>query len=65
MPFSVVNSKGKTYFLHLQERVLKNGKRQKIFFFAKDIRDGALSTLPAGFTVIETATGLPVIKRMG
>ncbi|MEZ4517754.1 MAG: hypothetical protein R3C44_13320 [Chloroflexota bacterium] len=64
MPFSVINSKGKTYYLHLQEKLLKNGKRQKTFFFAKDIRDGVLETLPVGYTVSETIRGLPVIKRI-
>ncbi len=64
MPFSVTNSKGKTYYLHLQERQLKNGKRQKTVFFAKDIRDGVLETLPVGYTVTEMPHGLPVIKRV-
>jgi hypothetical protein len=65
MPFSVTNSKGKTYFLHRQEKQLKNGKRQRIFFFAKDIREGILDVLPVGYTVVEAANGLPVIKRLG
>lgn len=64
MPFSVTNSIGKTYFLHRQEKQLKNGKRQGIFFFAKDIREGILDMLPVGYTVVETANGLPIIKRL-
>jgi hypothetical protein len=37
---------------------------QKIFFFARDVRPGALNEVPAGFKVIETTkTGMPILKK--
>lgn len=64
MAFSYTNSKGQTYYLHGKEVTLKNGRKQTIYFFARDIRDGALDALPAGRQVIETErTGMPVLKK--
>lgn len=58
------NSKGQTYFLHTREVKLKNGRIQRIYFFARDERDGLLTEVPAGYTVVETKrTGMPVLKR--
>lgn len=49
--------------MHTREVVLKNGKFQRIYFFARDIRDGALATLPVGYHVVETSrTGMPVLR---
>ncbi len=63
MAYGFKNSKGVTYFLHENIRTLKSGKQQKLFFFSKVIKSGALETVPAGYEVIETKTGLPVMKR--
>jgi len=54
---------GKTYFLHSRETTLKNGRKQTIYFFGKEVKDGALDTVPEGYVVIETKTGLPVLKK--
>ncbi|PIR58767.1 MAG: hypothetical protein COU69_03845 [Candidatus Pacebacteria bacterium CG10_big_fil_rev_8_21_14_0_10_56_10] len=62
--YSYTNSKGQTYHLHTREVTLKNGRVQRIYFFARDVRDGAVATLPAGYQVVETKrTGMPVLKK--
>lgn len=62
--FAYTNSKGQTYYLHTRQVTLKNGRVQTIYFFARDVRDGALEAVPAGYQVIETErTGMPVLKR--
>jgi len=63
MAFSHTNSKGKTYFLHKRETQLKNGRTQTIYFFAKEVKDGALDAVPAGYVVSESRNGLPVLKK--
>jgi hypothetical protein len=62
--FSYTNKKGQTYYLHTRDVTLKNGRVQTIYFFARDIRDGSLSAVPAGYMVVETSrTGMPVLKK--
>lgn len=62
--FSYTNSKGQTYYLHTRDVTLKNGRVQTIYFFARDVRDGALSEVPAAYKVVETSrTGMPVLKK--
>jgi hypothetical protein len=62
--FSYKNSKGQQYYLHSKDVTLKNGRKQTIYYFARDIRSGALDAVPAGYKVIETErTGMPVLKR--
>lgn len=62
--FAYTNSKGQTYYLHTREVTLKNGRVQRIYFFARDVRDGALEAVPEGYQVVETQrTGMPVLKR--
>ena len=62
MGYSHQNSKGKTYFLHSKDVVLKGGRNQTIYYFAKEANAGACD-LPAGKTVVEnTKTGLPFLK---
>ena len=63
MAFSFTNSKGQTYFLHKQETTLKNGRTQTIYFFAKEVKDGALDAVPDGYQVSESRNGLPVLKK--
>jgi hypothetical protein len=63
MAFSYKNSKGQTYFLHATTRVLKSGKKQSLYYFAKTQKTGALDSVPAGFAVSESRTGLPVLKK--
>lgn len=63
MAFSFTNSKGQTYFLHKQETTLKNGRPQTIYYFAKEVKDGALDAVPGGYAVSESRNGLPVLKK--
>jgi hypothetical protein len=55
MAYSHVNSKGTTYYLH------SNGK---MFFFSKEIKEGALDAVPAGYNVVEMKTGMLVLKKV-
>lgn len=64
MAFSHVNSKGQTYYLHQKDVTLKGGRQQRIYFFGKEVKDGAIDALPSGYVVIEnTRTGLPILKK--
>lgn len=64
MAYSYTNSKGQTYILHTRDVVLKNGRKQTIYFFAREERAGALDAVPAGYQVVETKrTGMPVLKK--
>jgi hypothetical protein len=55
MAYSHTNSKGTTYYLHT------NGK---MFFFSREIKDGALDAVPAGKVVVEMKTGMLVLKNV-
>ena len=65
MAFSTVSNKsGKTYYLHSRNVTLRGGRQQMIFFFAQDVREGALDAVPAGYEVMENArTGLPMLRK--
>ncbi|RIK38177.1 MAG: hypothetical protein DCC55_21895 [Chloroflexi bacterium] len=63
MAYQYTNSKGRTYYLHSRDTTLKNGKKQTIYFFAKEEKDGALNDVPKGYEVSESKNGLPVLKR--
>ncbi len=63
MAFSFTNSKDRTYFLHKRDTQLKNGRTQTIYFFAKEVKDGALDAVPEGYIVSESKNGLPVLKK--
>jgi hypothetical protein len=64
MAFLFTNKKGVKYYLHSKKVNLKGGREQTIFYFARDIRPGALESVPAGYKVIETAkTGMPILKK--
>lgn len=65
MAFQATNKKnGKTYNLHQKEVTLRGGRKQTIYFFAGDIRDGALGEVPAGMKVIYSdRTGMPMLSR--
>jgi hypothetical protein len=66
MAYSYVNSRGTTYYLHGRDVTLRNGTQQRIYFFAKEIKDGAIDELPAGREVKESSrTGLPVLGTAG
>ncbi len=65
MAYSVQSKKtGETYYLHSRTVTLRGGRQQTIYFFARDVRDGALDSVPAGYVVMENSrTGLPMLKR--
>jgi hypothetical protein len=64
MAYAFTNTKGVTYYLHSKSVTLKGGRQQTIYFFARDIRPGALDYVPAGYQVVETAkTGMPILKK--
>jgi hypothetical protein len=53
-----------TYYLHTRDVTLRGGRTQKIYYFARDIRPGALDSLPEGYAVQETAkTGMPILRK--
>ena len=64
MGYSFKNSKGKTYYLHTKDVVLKGGRNQTIYYFAKDERSNSCD-LPAGKKIVENEkTGLPFVKSV-
>jgi hypothetical protein len=60
--YSVTSNKnGTEYYLH--SKPAANGTT-KLYFFAKQVKDGALDSLPEGYEVSEnSATGLPILKK--
>ncbi len=64
MAFSVMSKKSnKPYYLHARETPLAGGKVRRIFFFAGEVKDGALDALPPGYEVFENErTGLPMLR---
>ena len=63
MAFTYTNSKGNTYILHSRNVTLKGGRSQTIYFFAKTTKEGALNAVPAGYEVVESKNGLPVLRK--
>jgi len=64
MAFKHTNKKGQDYFLHAKDVTLKGGRKQRIYYFARDIRPEALDAVPAGYIVKETEkTGMPILKK--
>jgi len=64
MAFAFTNKKGVKYFLHSKKVNLKGGREQMIYYFAKDVRPGALDAVPEGYKVQETEkTGMPILKK--
>lgn len=63
MAYAYTNSRGRTYYLHGRTTMLKSGKEQTIYFFAKEVKEGSLEAVPAGYVVSESKNGLPVLKK--
>ena len=63
MAYSFTNSKGVTYYLHTRRTMAASGKERVLYFFAKEIKDGAMDAVPMGYDVVEMKTGLPVLKK--
>ena len=67
MAYEFNNSKGVTYYLHFKDVNLKGGRQQRIYFFARDIRDGSLDAVPDGYQVVafffdKTDHGIRIIR---
>ncbi len=65
MAYSHTNSKGVTYYLHAKDVVLRGGKEQRIYYFAKDERPGdAVDAVPSDRQVVENPrNGFLTLKR--
>ena len=64
MAYSHTNSKGVTYYLHAKDVVLRGGKEQRIYYFAKDERPEAIDAVPQGYQVVENPrNGFLTLKR--
>ena len=65
MAFEFTNTKGVKYHLHFKDVNLKGGRIQRIYFFARDVRDGSLDAVPDGYEVMETQrTGMPILRKI-
>ena len=63
MAYSVTNKKGTVYYLHAKTTETKGGQRT-LYFFSKEVKEGAQDALPEGRMVTENpVTGLPLLKR--
>lgn len=65
MAFSVQSQKsGQTYYLHSKDVILRGGRQQTIYFFAREEKEGVMNELPAGYEVMENSrTGLPMLRK--
>jgi len=63
MAYTFTNSKGQQYYLHARSRPNKAGGTTTLYFFAKEVKEGAIDAVPPGYAVAEMATGLPVLKK--
>jgi hypothetical protein len=64
MAFEFKNSRGSSYFLHAKNVTLKGGRKQMIYYFGKEIKEGALDAIPEGYKAVETPkTGMPILKK--
>ena len=64
MAYSFTNSKGTTYYLHTKKSTTSTGKERTLFYFSKELKEqDALDAVPAGYSVAEMKTGLPVLKK--
>lgn len=65
MAYSHTNSKGVTYYLHSKEVTLRGGKVQRIYYFAKDVRENeAVEALPEDRVVMENPrNGFLTLKK--
>ena len=64
MAYSYTNKKGVKYYLHSKNVTLRGGRKQTIYYFARDVRPEAIDKVPDGYKVMETErTGMPVLKK--
>lgn len=60
--YAYTSSNGKTYYLHLDKKMTKNGKVNRLHYFRLEQMDNAISVLPDGYTITENANGVPLLK---
>ena len=64
MAYAHTNSKGTTYYLHSKDVILRGGRKQTIYYFGKEAKEGAIDEVPEGRVIVENKrTGLPLLKR--
>lgn len=65
MAYAHKNRKGETYYLHGKEVTLRNGRKQRIYYFARSEKAGeTLDAVPPGYKVDENQrTGLPYLTK--
>ncbi|MFC2065002.1 hypothetical protein ACFLXB_07885 [Chloroflexota bacterium] len=65
MAYTHTNSKGKKYYLHSKVIVRPSGKNTTLYYFSGTLTpELALDAVPAGKTVVEMKSGLPVLKNV-
>lgn len=64
MAFSTKSKKtGETYFLHKKDVTLRGGRRQTIYYFAREEKTNSCE-LPDGYETMENSrTGLPMLRK--
>lgn len=60
--YPYTNSKGNTYYLHLDKKLTASGKINQLYFFSRDQMENAVPLLPDGYAVQELSNGLPILK---
>ena len=63
MSFTFTNTKGVTYTLHRQDVTLRNGQQRVLHYFGREAKPNAIDRVPDGYTVVEAASGMPVLKK--
>lgn len=65
-PYTIVNSKGKTYYLNMKMVALRGGKMTPIYFFTQDFRpQTAERVLPDGYKITENPrNGFMTVSRI-
>jgi hypothetical protein len=57
------NKTGETYYLHSKEVTLRGGRKQVIYYFAREEKENS-SEIPEGYEVMENSrTGLPMLRK--
>ena len=65
MAYSYKNNKGVTYTLRSKTHRIRPGLERTLYYFAREDAGNEPTSLPIGYEVRETETGLPVLKPAG
>lgn len=56
---------GNKWYLHKRNTIIGRNKIKTVtYFFRKEKKEDLCQELPFGWTVIETRTGLPIVKKV-